>query len=56
MVLSILFSWASVDATLLRLITSLLGWIAAKASLPEKIPIPWAQGFDLRAVFQSLAR
>ena len=36
MVLSILFSWASVDATLLRLITSLLGWIAAKAAFLRK--------------------
>ena len=30
------FSWASVDATLLRLITSLLEWIAAKAAFLRK--------------------
>ena len=32
------------------------GMDRSEGSLPEKIPIPWAQGFDLRAVFQSLAR
>ena len=36
MFLSILFSWASVDATLLRLITSLLERIAAKAAFLRK--------------------
>ena len=32
------------------------GMDRSEGSLPEKIPIPWAEGFDLRAVFQSLAR
>ena len=56
MVLSILFSMGKLGRDAAAADYKPTGMDRSEGSLPEKIPIPWAQGFDLRAVFQNLAR